>query len=424
MLIFRNPGLIDLEAVRTLGVSVKRAGSFGRFGTGLKFAIATILRGGGTISIYRGREGHTLSTINTEIRGETFQIVTLDGVSMGITTALGRDWEPWMVLRELGCNALDEGGSFGPPVESEADFNEEETVVGVAWDALDTAYLQRKELFLEGEPLWSSPRLRILSGPSAHIFYRGVRVYKLDKPAAFTYDILDEQRLTEDRTLVGIYGVDGIIRDTFLTMQDKTIIAQAITAGDNYHESKLDYEDASWGLKPSRAFLDAAVEARESNKLKNPSAKKVLLRHIRSSAEEKSTYGSYRRVKDDALTYALEQLTSIGITFDESVKFVFIDEMPGPDTLSMVEDGRIYLLQDMVDQGARVIAEQLIARWVDLKNDSYDAEGVVKLMIPILLGKLPDLKQDEALVSEDEEVAGIEVALLDSPNFGSVALDI
>ena len=84
MLIFRNPGLIDLEAVRTLGVSVKLPGSFGRFGTGLKFAIARILRGGGSITIYRGLEAHTLGTVDREVRGETFQIVTLDGEPMGL----------------------------------------------------------------------------------------------------------------------------------------------------------------------------------------------------------------------------------------------------------------------------------------------------------------------------------------------------
>jgi len=45
MLIFSNPGLIDIDAVTTLGVSVKQPGSFGRFGTGLKFAVAEVRSG-------------------------------------------------------------------------------------------------------------------------------------------------------------------------------------------------------------------------------------------------------------------------------------------------------------------------------------------------------------------------------------------
>lgn len=407
MIVFRNPGEIDLEAVRTLGVSVKLPGSFGRFGTGLKFAIATILRGGGSIEIYRGKELHDLGTVAVSVRGETFRKVTLDGESMGITTQLGRDWEPWMVLRELGCNALDEGGIFGLAHENATPLLPEEgfTTITVLWDELETAYAQRKDLFIEGEPLWKSEHLRILPGPSAHLFYRGVRVLQLPKPSLFTYDVLHELTLTEDRTLAGTWRVDGIIRDALLSMASKPLISQSITCGDGYHEHKLDFAESGYGVKPSRAFLDAAVEARESRKLTSESANKVRARHVRLSTEEASTFGSYRRVKDDAFGYAIEQLSALGIKFDDSKKFVFIDELPGEETLSVVEEGRVYILSSLIQRPAREIMAQLLARWVDINIDGYGADAVVRLLTPIIIGRAKDLKEDESLVREDEVLA-------------------
>jgi hypothetical protein len=394
---------------------VKRPGSFGRFGTGLKFAIATILRGGGTITINRGLDVHTLATVARDVRGEQFQIVTLDKISMGITTTLGRDWEPWMVLRELGCNAIDEGGAFGTTQAKEPvgyfspDPVEGQTTITVIWDELETAFLQRKELFLEGVPVWENDHVRILPGASAHVFYRGVRVLKLDKPSLFTYDILAEQQLTEDRTLAGMWLVDGIIRDAFITMKNQTLVSQVLTVQrGNYHEARLDFENASWGLKPSKEFLDAAVEARESRKLNNESARKVLLRHIRDSAEEVSTYGSYKRYINDAFAYAQEQLAAVGIKFTDEQKFITVDELPGADTFSMVENGRIYVLTELTKQPARKIAMELLARWVDLNVECCGMEDAIRLLSPIIINACPALKMDEALIKEDavtEEVA-------------------
>jgi hypothetical protein len=407
MIIFTNPGLIELEAVRTMGVSVKLAGSFGRFGTGLKFAIATILRGGGEITIYRNEEPHTFGTVELIVRDQPFQVITLDGEKIGITTQLGRDWEPWMVLRELGCNALDEGGLFGH-WDEDVDFDElptypEEgtTRIIVRWDDLEVAYKQRKELFVEGEVLWQNENLRILAGTSAHIFYRGVRVLKLAKPSLVTYDILAEQILTEDRTLTGTWRVDGLIRDAFLGMENKELISQALTAEDGYHENKLDYTGSI--VSASRAFLDAAIEARESRKLQNDSAKKVMLRHRRDAAEETSSHGSYRRVTEDAFTYAIEQLHSIGMKFLPEQKFITIDELPG-EASTLYENGRIYLLASLVKKPAREIMTELLRRWVDINIEGYSQDDVVRLLAPFIIAKAPSLKADEQLTKEDETI--------------------
>ena len=406
MLIFRNPGLIDLEAVRTLGVSVKLPGSFGRFGTGLKFAIARILRGGGSITIYRGLEAHTLGTVDREVRGETFQIVTLDGEPMGITTQLGKDWEPWMVLRELGCNALDEGGGFNLQTgDDEAAHVDGATTIIVNWPALDEAYADRDSLFISAKSavLYADNHIRILDGPCSHIFYRGVRVAKLDRAAIFTYDLLAEQKLTEDRTLAYQFYADRLIVDTWLTMTNREMLDRCLLA-DSYYEHKLDFKEHSYGIKPGKTFLDACMTAREAGHAKaarlNQSAKSLLLTSMRSDEDNFSNRG-YQRVVNDAFEFAKEQLEDLGIEFDRSQKFITVDELPDGVT-SMIENGHLYILDTLFSKPAREIAIELLSRWVDLKVPSYDLEGAVKLLAPFVLKNADGLASAELLVEEDE----------------------
>ena len=273
----------------------------------------------------------------------------------------------------------------------------------MTWPELDTAYKQRKELFLEGDPVWQSPKLRILPNPSAHVFYRGVRVFKLDKPSLLTYDILAEQSLTEDRTLTSTYGLDRILQNAFAAMDEKELISQAITCGSNYHENKLNYENLDWEVKPSRAFIDAAMEARESRKALNETARKVLMRRVREAAGEEaySGGGSYRRQASDAFAYAIEQLDQIGIKFADDQAFITIEELPTPEALTMVEEGRVYVLRDLLGKPAREIAAELLLRWVDIHVDGYGMDDAVRLLAPVIINACPRFKRDEELLKED-----------------------
>ena len=412
MLIFHNDGLIDLDAVRTMGVSVKNEGSFGRFGTGIKYGIATILRGGGTIRLHRGGDIHTFSVRKKTIRGQEFGLVCLDNKSMGFTTSLGRDLQPWMVLREFGCNARDEGGDFTATRDgaSLADFTgADRTVFEVEWEELETAYSGKADLFIEGEPMFANESVRILPGSSGHLFYRGVRVFKLEKPSHFRYDILTEQHLTEDRTLIGDYTAKALIRDTLLALDDKAILGEALRAGSNYLEGQIDFTGGYSVPKASRAFLDVTIEAREAgdNNL-SESARKVLQKHMRDTrGREYASGGAYYRSQNDRFSYAIDALDELGVKFEEEQQFVTVDELPG-ETLSLIENGRVYLHENLLAASAYDIALDLFKRWIDLKG-LYTVEAVAALLGPILLARHAGMarvlrlsKEDEAVVSGEE----------------------
>ena len=397
-IVFHNDGLLDLAAVTTMGVSVKRPGSFGRFGTGLKYSIATILRGGGEITMWVGRDWYNFTTVKQTIRDEEFDIVCMNEQPIGFTTRLGRDWQPWMVLRELGCNARDEGGSFDLLNDENArQFNcaDDATLIFVVWKDLDDAYAERASLFLEGDPIYQDERVRVFAQMSPYLYHRGVRVFNLPKPSIMTYDILTEQALTEDRTLASHYEADRIVKETILRMHDRTAIERAVVSGENYHESGYQFDNV-WGVSPSREFLDVVTQAREERRPGlNDSARKVALKAQRETTDESEETIRYSQYSHGAFDEAIGHLDGFGIKFDAEQKFMEVADM-----WTMVENRRVYYLRGLFDQPMRLIVTELAKRWIDLQ-DVWGADDVAKLLIPMIVDSLIGKEDAEAVPAAD-----------------------
>src|SRR6185437_160750 len=103
----------DPQLISLIGVNVKENDSaIGFFGTGLKYAIACLARWGESLTIQSGPAEFTFCAEETKVRGKTFGVLVMrskvDYLRLGFTTELGKRWEPWMVYRELWCNAHDE----------------------------------------------------------------------------------------------------------------------------------------------------------------------------------------------------------------------------------------------------------------------------------------------------------------------------
>src|SRR5215469_12461812 len=98
--IFGNPGLIDIRAVTVLGVNIKDSKSpIGFFGTGFKYALATLLRHNMTLSIYRGLERTDFFSDDEMIRGQLVRMIHMRSENevlgrserLGFTTELGKN---------------------------------------------------------------------------------------------------------------------------------------------------------------------------------------------------------------------------------------------------------------------------------------------------------------------------------------------
>lgn len=109
-----NNGILDIRLVALMGGTTKAADRYkiGQFGTGLKYTLAFLFRNNLAFKIFAGTEEVKIHTEVENIRGESFEIICINGQRTSITTRMGEDWEAWMIIRELWCNALDEGGAL------------------------------------------------------------------------------------------------------------------------------------------------------------------------------------------------------------------------------------------------------------------------------------------------------------------------
>lgn len=247
MIIFQNPGLIDLRAIQIMGLNAKDTKNpIGQFGTGAKYAIAVLLRSGCQVSIFRGKTEYTFATRKEDFRGKSFDFVYMrqgkgpsaifNEQALGFTLELGKHWEPWMAIRELESNVRDEGGqSFA---NADYQLSLQSTTIVVHGTTADTAYQQLGDIFISSKPLWSNSSLEVhrCQNPEQHswIYYRGVRVQKLDHPALFRYNILSEQSLTEDRTLRYSWTAIGELQNLGSCGKDEVLLPLLSASKENF----------------------------------------------------------------------------------------------------------------------------------------------------------------------------------------------
>ena len=111
-LLIENKGELDISSLILLGASTKRDDStkIGFFGSGNKYAIATLIKHGIKFHIFSGDREITISTVDVSFRDIEFRKIIIDGRETSLTTSMGPQWQPWMAIREWVSNSLDEGG--------------------------------------------------------------------------------------------------------------------------------------------------------------------------------------------------------------------------------------------------------------------------------------------------------------------------
>ena len=123
VVVFETPTLLDVRALTIMGAHAKpnSTNPIGYFGTGLKYAIAVLVRMGCEPVIWIGRDRFSFSRLQSKFRGSEIETVRMRVLRVGrtraqhyelpFTTRYGAKWEPWMAFRELESNTRDERGT-------------------------------------------------------------------------------------------------------------------------------------------------------------------------------------------------------------------------------------------------------------------------------------------------------------------------
>jgi hypothetical protein len=380
MIIFENEGPIDIRSIKTFGVNSKanKKSAIGYFGTGLKYAIAILLRNDHQVSIYSEGVNYEFAVAKTKIRNDDFDIVTMNGEELGFTTELGKDWEMWMAFREIYSNMLDEGGhAYNANI---TEYKEGRTYVVVQGTIMENLYLDRDKYFLNRDkyqPIADDGECaaykRMHPGEMGSVYFKGVRVMETRLPALYDYDHALGLTLTEDRTIRDSWSTLWHTASLVARSQDKNFIKELVMAPDGSYESRLNFRHASGSMQ---VFLDTVGELRKRYKDIgiNHSAIEMHKQHRKTPHVMPgiSCYLNTIETKqwDKAQLFCKEAL---GLDLD-AYRMIVCEDIgkKGVMGLANIEEGIIYISKLAFRKGTKAVAVALLEEFTHVHHEVED----------------------------------------------------
>lgn len=378
MICFSNPGEIDIEAVTVLGASVKQGASpIGYFGTGLKYAIAVLLREGCSIEIWSGEKRYCFVAKQKVIRGEPFQLVYILGGAfsprqLGFTTDFGRNWKLEHIYRELWSNAKDEQGR----VEEHQDDALLTGMAGMTYivvrgEAFVETHRQRDKFILSPQKklVGKTEELEIYEGESDVAFYRGIAALKLEKPSLFTYNITRQLVLTEDRTISGgSFWLDLLVKDWTKSQADEAQVLRVVTAPEGTYDQTL-YFDSGRAFSP--AFETTVRKVVHENAPLNPTVGELF---FSKNPKEELRYHEVKLSQEEAneLANAIRRLAAWGFDYERYNFFVKVVETIGSGTIARVNGKRECVLGRKALADPDLLDQALVEEFIHLRDEVND----------------------------------------------------
>ncbi len=375
MIVFKNPGLIDLRCLRAFGVNVKPLTSnpIGSFGTGAKASLAILMRLKQAVTLWRGLERYTFGTRAVTIRDKAFDFVTMthpDGTveEMAYNTHVGEHWEDWTPYRELHSNVLDEKGETLHLPTGVYAPRANETAFVVEGDVMERAHVARHTIFLPTVPFLATPTIEAHRGNGKHLYYRGIRVMDLTHPSVFTYNLLNlPNGLTEDRTLKSEADLKVHLGSLISKAEDESYLEAVLTAPEGtyeYHLSDL------WGEPASEAFSKVYSGLRHAGRVIDLTsfANGVYKRkhqHLPIPDAVPMT-----RIQQKQLDKAIAFCAQLGWPVSDFPIIVVPHERNG--LLAWAQDNTIVLTQQVFDKGTKEVACTLYEEYLHAKHGFSD----------------------------------------------------
>lgn len=358
---FVNDGLVDIEAITTFGVSSKEGDNpIGYFGTGFKYAIAVFLRAGCTVKLYRGEELYTFGVERKKIRADEFDVVTMNGESLGFTTQLGCNWAPWQGFRELWCNALDEGGYL---CAGAAEIAADKTIVTVTGAVIHTTYIDRAHIVLLEEPWKTIEGVEIHRRPSAHMYYRGVRVGELTRPSLYTYNVVsDPLTLTEDRTLKSIWDWNWAVSKAAAAVDNARFARDWLTAASITYEGNTGLTTSNLG-----PVMREVLENLDFSLIRNPRVHELYERVFGYATKPTATETATSEA--EVIDKSLRHLASMGILVTHPIEVV--DDLPD-SCLGLARDDTIFIARRTFMRGTKMVAGTIMEEHIHLHTGLAD----------------------------------------------------
>ncbi len=387
-----NDGEISPYAFSLLGASTKRDDEtkIGYFGSGLKYAIAVLLRNGIPLRVFSGLNEIVFTSQEVEMRGKTFRQIYIDGKPTGMTLEMGVDWEPWFAVREVFCNAVDEGRyTMEHAMSVTPEAGKTKVYIG--------AHESLNEVFANWNKYFSSKRTdivleqsngKVLNGGNELIVYRkGIRVHRVNYPCLFHYD-MQWIGINESRVIAEDFSFRGGLIRWISNFADEQMIRQIYNADKKMWEWNLDWDwsqsfNDKWleviGGRPLiledvagrfTEYLNTSLVLPNSlcRALKKHFAERV---HILGQSDQQAARVvipmdvRQKAVVDECLSF----LKTVGVDVNYPIQ---VATFAFQDTLGEADQGTIFVSERCFELGKRTVVMAIIEEYTHLKTGHQD----------------------------------------------------
>lgn len=264
----KSAGLIDPMAFSLIGASTKRGdeSKIGYFGSGLKYAIASLLRNNIGFRVFAGKKELVFTTKQADFREQEFQVICVNGKETSLTTQMGgKDWDnSFAPIREIYSNALDEDQNASI---SECDImatKEGFTCFFIQMNENVYHFFQhRGEYFCnQVEPLSTGYHANILPGSpdGVRLFRKGILCFFDHRKKSLFYYDSNNFGINESRVLSSEWDGRYNIVKAWAQCKDASLIEKLIAglsgANTGFYEHDLDWGYAIF----SEAWKDACKD--------------------------------------------------------------------------------------------------------------------------------------------------------------------
>lgn len=363
-LTFHNPGEIDIRGATVAGLSAKEGDTpIGKFGTGLKYSIACILRWGGSIVIHSGAQSFNFSVEEIDFRGAKHQQIMMNGQPIGFTTHYGTNWEGWMVFRELISNARDEGGDVTQDLVLP---REGSTVIVLTCAEVAAEFKNRNAIILPGDASFieSSDDMQVIEKQADWLYYRNVRVRK--QISRFTWNMQAKLELTEDRSLSYTWDYMSCAAELVTSSNSTSFIRKVLRAGDAFFEHKLQGSYSPW-MTTSPEFLEVATDLYRKWPEKHSYLKPIIAKHKPELLIKPAK--QLTPMQQMMLAKAARLVTAMGHTI--TVEAVTVADL-GSNILGQYDDDKVLLSPNVFDLGTKQVVSTLLEECVHRDTGKAD----------------------------------------------------
>ena len=232
----QSQGTIDKNAFILMGASTKRddKSKIGHFGTGLKYAIAYLLRNNIDFKIYSDYEEIKVTTKEVQFKGKTFQQIIIDDIPTSMTTDMGIDWKDWFVIREIYCNAIDQGDHEitltrnVKPVEGCTVFYIDSEKFKEVIDNFDKYFSFNRPAVYQNK---YGKVMKPIEPNKVNIYRKGILVYTLEAKGVYDYDLSDVE-INESRIVSDTWQMKSKIKSLLATCDDLSVVSVVLNSLD------------------------------------------------------------------------------------------------------------------------------------------------------------------------------------------------